>query len=75
MHRDSVNGSSETDNVISLFRTNPKPTKINREEEEATPEENSFLEIMKRNRDNKARMAKERAKANQSVIRSHRLKR
>jgi hypothetical protein len=36
-------------------------------------EEEGFAEVMKRNAENKARVAKERAGANKSVLRSHRL--
>ena len=64
-------------NVVSLF---DRAREIKNRKEEIVVEEDvesidSFSEVMRRNAENKARMAKERSKANQGVIRSHRLKR
>ena len=77
--RNSSTEPSTSDNVVSLFER-AREIKAKKEEveedvsEEKTPVE-SFTDIMRRNAENKARMAKERSKSNQGVIRSHRLKR
>lgn len=67
----NVNNNS-TLNVISLTR------KAQEKKGDTTDVENSaeptFEEIMRRNTENRDRMARERAKANQSVIKSYRLK-
>ena len=66
-------------NVVSLFNNRQKP------EESATVaegmqhvsddvSEESFKDIMERNLKNKERLAKERANANKSVLRSYRIK-
>ena len=76
MHRNSTQTPTEKNNVVSIFRKdsdNQKDSKKRKEED--SEERNSFLDIIRKNMDNRARMAKDRAKANQSVIRSHRLKR
>lgn len=58
--------------------TTPKDkaeTKISNDESKADKDSGmSFSEIMKRNAQNKDRLKKERLKANQKVIRTHRLK-
>lgn len=65
-------GSSPKDeNIVSIFSRSKK-------EEQASSDNStaglSFEEIMRRNMENKERLKKDRAKANQSVIRSYRLK-
>lgn len=79
---------TEKQNVIPLFRkgkdaakgNTPKiPADSSEQAESEQPLEAkesgpSFSEIMKRNAENKDRMKKERLKANQKVIRTHRLK-
>jgi hypothetical protein len=67
----NVNNNS-TLNVISLTRkTQEKKSDTTDVENSAEP---TFEEIMRRNMENRDRMARERAKANQSVIKSYRLK-
>ena len=80
--RNSSQEQTRSDNVVSLFERSReiKENKENKEiEEENVSEEKSavesFNDIMRRNAENKARMAKERSKSNKGVIRSHRLKR
>lgn len=63
-------GSSQKENVVSIFS---RPKKDEEQTDEST-DGLTFEEIMRRNIENKERMKKERAKANQSVIRSYRLK-
>lgn len=79
---------TEKQNVIPLFRKGkdaekappPKGPAVSTEDADskqpAKAKDNgaSFSEIMKRNAENKDRMKKERLKANQKVIRTHRLK-
>ena len=56
-------------NVVNIFDKRKKDKPVKKQDE------SDFAEIMRKNAENKARMAKERAKANQGVVRSHRLKR
>ena len=68
------NTDQNESNIISLFDAKKRA----KNKEETSSEEKSvddFLEIMKKNAENKARMQKERNKSNKGVIRSHRLKR
>lgn len=78
---------TDKENVIPLFgkgKAAAKPGTPESPAEEKEPSSKScqdkkdagmsFSEIMKRNAENKDRMKKERLKANQKVIRTHRLK-
>ena len=67
------NTDQNESNVISIFDAKKQAKK----KEESPSNETSlddFLDIMKKNAENKARMQKERNKSNKGVIRSHRLK-
>ncbi len=61
------------DKVISLFGKKAEK-KEDKTKEETKDEGLSFAEIMRRNAENADRLKKERAKANQGVIKSYRLK-
>ena len=61
-----------TANIISLSRKAQEKKDPSAVVDNAT--EPTFEEIMRRNIENLERMARERAKANQSVIKSYRLK-
>lgn len=68
----------QSDNVISFHqRKKESPPTDHFEETHIAQKEDhelSFAEIMRRNAENQERMRRERLKANQGVIRSHRLK-
>lgn len=66
------NPDTSNSNVVSLFRAK-KSTEDNGKEEEEEEEER-FEDVMARNAKNKERMARERANANRSVLRSYRIK-
>ncbi len=59
-------------NVVSLF--NKKAAKDASATEVAPKAEESFEDVMTRNAKNRERMAKERANANKSVLRSYKIK-
>lgn len=65
-----MQNSQENSNVISLFGR--QPAKVGNMDPEI-PEESDFLNVMQKNKENEERMRRERARANKSVIRSHRL--
>jgi hypothetical protein len=60
---------SEKTNVISFFAKREK-----KEEDEKPAEGETFEQAMERNRKNAERVAKERANANKSVLRSYRIR-
>lgn len=60
--------------VINIFSVR-KRRHDDKFKEEVQDGQKTFLDNMKKTAENKARIAKERAKANKDVIRSHRLKR
>ena len=73
-----MQGSENTNNVVSLFDARAKATNKNEVEESACTEEvveeKSFDDIMSRNMKNLERMRKERNSKNKSVLRSYRIK-
>ena len=66
-----INENEVKANVVSLFDRQRKVDEIGAEVE---PKELDFMTIMKKNRDAKERMKKDRNKSNRSVLRSYRLK-
>lgn len=64
-------GNGQESKVISLTERGESKSIGNKEEK---PENFTWEETMRRNEENKARMKKEREKANHGVIRSYRLK-
>lgn len=64
-------------NVVSLFNTKQKTAQNDDAGGQApmpTGDKESFTDVMARNMKNQERMAKERASANKSVLRSYRIK-
>lgn len=68
---------TQKSNVVSLFNSRKKedetPANLQSSTASAADEE-SFADVMARNMKNQERMAKERANANKSVLRSYRIK-
>jgi hypothetical protein len=68
---------TQKSNVVSLFSARKKedetPSNLQSSTISAADEE-SFADVMARNMKNQERMAKERANANKSVLRSYRIK-
>lgn len=65
---------SKTSNVVSLFAR--KDAEATEKKESAKTEEPSvgFFDAMRKNSENEERLRKERLKANQSVLKSYRIK-
>lgn len=65
---------SKTSNVVSLFARKDAEKADNKSE--VKPEETSagFFDAMRKNMENEERLRKERLKANQSVLKSYRIK-
>lgn len=62
-------------NVVSLFAARQKADDdSNTGDGSVDPSDESFTDIMERNRKNKERVEKERLNANKSVLRSYRIK-
>jgi hypothetical protein len=63
-----------TSKVVSLFKAREQKAAVDAEAtSEAKPGE-SFEDVMRRNAENRERLRKERSKANQSVLRSYKIK-
>lgn len=64
-----------TSNIVSLFgaKKNAAEAEIKASEQEEVPKE-GFLDAIKKNFENQERLRKERLKANQSVLKSYRIK-
>lgn len=65
-------GNGQDNKVVSIADRSQKSANQNQSSE--TQENFSWEEIQRRNEENRARMKKEREKANKGVIRSYRLK-
>lgn len=65
-----------TSNVVSLFGTKKIAAKDDNQISDASenPQPESFLDAMRKNFENQERLKKERLKANQSVLKSYRIK-
>jgi len=65
-----------TSNVVSLFGTQKNAAKDGSQNSEISekPNQESFLDAMRKNFENQERLKKERLKANQSVLKSYRIK-
>lgn len=65
-----------TSNVVSLFGTKKIVAKDDNQISDAAenPQPESFLDAMRKNFENQERLKKERLKANQSVLKSYRIK-
>lgn len=64
-----------TSNIVSLFgakKAAPQDEQKSLEHDEVSKD--SFMDAMKKNFDNQERLRKERLKANQSVLKSYRIK-
>ena len=61
-------------NVVSLFARKSSEGAAQNAEHAVDPNDESFTDIMERNRKNKERVEKERLNANKSVLRSYRIK-
>ncbi len=78
--------SQDSNNVVSIFsarqaQKNSPKTDLSEPEKALMPEESAekieaeeIQDVMRRNQENYERMRKERSKANQSVLRSYRIK-
>ena len=65
--------TESTSKVVSLFKAREQKVAAETAVTEAKPGE-SFEDVMRRNAENLERMRKERSKANQSVLRSYKIK-
>lgn len=65
-------GNGQDNKVVSIASRTQKATDQSTNQEK--PENFSWEEIQRRNEENRARLQKEREKANKGVIRSYRLK-
>jgi hypothetical protein len=68
---------TQKSNVVSLFNARKKEDETSANQQDSTissADEESFTDVMARNMKNQERMAKERANANKSVLRSYRIK-
>lgn len=71
--RNQLEGSKS--NIVSIFaRANSQDLTEQTEDQTTPPSTESFDQAMKRNHDNQERLRKERLKANQSVLKSYRIK-
>ena len=72
------NQETQKPNVVSLFAAREKAAAKSDGEQpaadDAAPKAESFQDVMDRNQKNADRVAKERANANKSVLRSYRIK-
>jgi hypothetical protein len=68
---------TQKSNVVSLFNARKKEDETSANLQDSpisSTDEESFADVMARNMKNQERMAKERANANKSVLRSYRIK-
>lgn len=69
---------SQTDtkgsNVLSLFARKEPAKPETTDSKKADEDADSFFDAMRKNKDNEERLRKERLKANQSVLKSYRIK-
>ena len=65
--------NDSNDKVVSLFRAKDLGQSAKASAEETSSAE-SFSDVMKRNQENLERLRKERLKANQSVLKSYKIK-
>lgn len=66
---------TKNSNVVSLFAARKEASKVDTKEaqsKEETPE--GFFDAIRKNHENEERLRKERLKANQSVLKSYRIK-
>jgi len=64
-----------TSNIVSLFGSKKSAAPVDSKvADESEPSSESFLDSMRKNMENQERLRKERSKANQSVLKSYRIK-
>lgn len=71
------NQETQKPNVVSLFAAREKAAAKTHDQpatDDTAPKAESFQDVMERNSKNTERLAKERANANKSVLRSYRIK-
>jgi hypothetical protein len=65
---------NKTSNIVSLFARKDAEKVENKEAVKAEDASTSFFDAMRKNSENEERLRKERLKANQSVLKSYRIK-